>query len=346
MMKTILITGGCGFIGTNAALHFLERGNSVIITDNLSRKGSEINYKLLSEAKGEIEFVIGLHIEQDADFFKFLINDRKVDVVLHTAAQVAVTTSVSNPVKDFEINARGTLNILEAARNANKKPIFIFTSTNKVYGEMKDAELLAQETRYEYRDKLFGIPETQPLDFHSPYGCSKGCADQYTRDYYRIYGLPTIVLRQSCIFGSNQFGIADQGWVCYLAMLAFFDKPITIYGDGKQVRDVLFIDDLNRAFELAASNIGITAGQIYNIGGGPRNRISVLELISILEKIFDKKIELKFDKARPGDQLVYISDIRKAKKDFCWEPEVDLWNGLKKMVKWIKENKEVLINFV
>lgn len=339
----ILITGGCGFVGANAALYFLKKGHNVIVTDNLSRKGSEINSKMLANAGGQVERIIGPDIVQDSDFFRFLIDDRDVGVIIHTAAQVAVTTSVGNPIRDFEVNALGTLRLLEAARGSDKKPIVIFTSTNKVYGEMKDIGVAEKETRYEYRDYPFGISEEQKIDFHSPYGCSKGCADQYVRDYYRIYGLPTIVFRQSCIYGVHQFGIVDQGWVSFLSIAALLENPVTIYGNGKQVRDVLFAKDLNRAFDLAIKKINKTKGQIYNIGGGPNNTTSVLELISMLEKIAGRKIDPGFSNWRPGDQRVYISDIRKAKKDFGWEPKVSFKDGLCRTVDWLRKNKNLFI---
>ncbi|MFH1956613.1 MAG: SDR family NAD(P)-dependent oxidoreductase [Patescibacteria group bacterium] len=338
----ILITGGCGFIGTNTALYFAEKGHKVIVMDNLSRKGSEINAELLKRNK-KIFFKCA-DIESDFNSLMFFIDD--IDVVIHAAAQVAVTSSVTDPVSDFEINSRGTLNILEAARKAIKKPIVIFTSTNKVYGEMKDVELTEEENRYTYKDKHFGIPEEQNLDFHSPYGCSKGCADQYVRDYYRIYGLPTVVFRQSCIYGLHQFGIVDQGWVSFLTMSALFDKPIIIFGDGKQVRDVLFMDDLSRAFEKAILFINKTKGRIYNIGGGPENTISVIGLISILSEILGKKIDPTFADWRSGDQKVYISDIRKAEKEFSWKPEASFKEGFDLMLEWIRQNEKILKEFI
>ena len=340
----ILITGGCGFIGINLALYFLKKGCEVIVIDNLSRKGSELNAKLLAKENKtkRIKLVVGADVTRDFNILQSLICDDKVDVIIHTAAQVAVTSSVADPVFDFDINARGTLNILEAARSSPEKPIFIYTSTNKVYGKMEDIKVKEKKTRYEYKNKPYGISELQNLDFHSPYGCSKGCADQYVRDYYRIYGLSTIVFRQSCIYGRHQFGIVDQGWISYLTMSALFEKPITIYGNGKQVRDVLFMDDLGRAFELAIKNIDKTKGQIYNIGGGPAYTVSLLEFICLLEKMLSRKVEIEFADWRPGDQKIYISDIRKARRDFNWKPKIGLVQGLKKMIEWTEKNKAAL----
>lgn len=299
----ILITGGCGFIGTNAVLYFLKMGYEVIVIDNLSRRGSLVNARLLRQKankSGKLEVVAACDVDEKFYSLRNFLCDRNVDVILHAAAQVAVTNSVIDPVRDFEINASGTLNVLEAVRSLEKRPIVIFTSTNKVYGGMEDIAVIEQESRYCYKEKPLGISEKQLLDFHSPYGCSKGSADQYVRDYYRIYNLPTVVFRQSCIYGPRQFGVVDQGWISFLTASAFFGRPVTIYGDGKQVRDILFIDDLNRAFELAIKNIAKTKGQIYNIGGGYRNTVSILEIISILERLFSRKIEINFSAWRPG----------------------------------------------
>jgi CDP-paratose 2-epimerase len=221
-------------------------------------------------------------------------------------------------------------------------PIFIYTSTNKVYGGMDEERVREGETRYEFERLTGGVPETYPLDFHSPYGNSKGTGDQYTHDYHRIYGLPTIVFRQSCIYGQRQFGVEDQGWLAHFAISAALGRPITIYGDGKQVRDVLSIDDLVRAFELALGRIGHTAGQVYNIGGGPANQLSVWrETGPLLEKLAEEPIPVEYAGWRPGDQRIYVSDIRKAKADFGWEPQVNPEMGLARLWSWILENKKL-----
>lgn len=346
----ILMTGGCGFIGTNAALHFAERGHDVLIVDNFSRNGSRRNEAFLREIAKKEKWHIRIFQRDIVDmcFFKNLITEEEIDVVLHLAAQVAVTTSVESPLLDFEINARGTLNVLEAARLSGRKPIVLYTSSNKVYGSLSDYFLTEASTRYGFDSEMYpglsgnGISENQLVDFHSPYGCSKGAADQYVRDYYRIYGLPTIVFRMSCIYGPYQYGIVDQGWLCYLTMLAIFGKPITIYGNGKQVRDILCVRDLCRAFEMAISKINTTVGQIYNIGGGPEKTVSVLEFVDILQKRLKQKIKVQFSGWRPGDQKIYVSDIFKAEHHFGWRPQVTFFDCREGMIGWIYKNQEYL----
>jgi CDP-paratose 2-epimerase len=253
------------------------------------------------------------------------------------AAQVAVTTSVTDPRTDFEVNALGTFNLLEAARHAGDNPIVVFASTNKVYGGMEDVAIVEQPTRYAYRDLPLGVPETRPLDFNSPYGCSKGAADQYTRDYARIYGLRSVVFRQSCIFGPHQMGVEDQGWVAWFVIAALTGQPITIYGDGKQVRDVLHVDDLIDAYLAAVERIDVTAGQVYNMGGGPDLTMSVwAEFGPMLEKLLGRRIEVGYGDWRPGDQRVYISDIRKAKQELGWAPKIGVHDGLAQLIEWVK----------
>ncbi len=338
-----LITGGAGFIGSNTAYAFLKKGADVIIFDNFSRNGSNSNTEWLqSQYKGHVTVVNG-DIVKDYSLLVKLI--KKVDVVFHFAAQVAVTTSVIDPRRDFEINALGTFNMLEAVRKAGNNPIFIYTSTNKVYGELEDMTIVEKKSRYSFKDLPFGISEERNLDFHSPYGCSKGAADQYVRDYARIYGLNTIVFRQSCIYGPRQFGIEDQGWVAWFVIALTLGKKITIYGNGKQVRDILYIDDLTRAYELAIKHIKKTKGNIYNIGGGTKNTISVWhEFKPILESLFNKKIISKFADFRPGDQPIFISDIRKAKKDFQWEPKISVQEGISLLFDWVQMNKKLFKN--
>ncbi len=318
-MKKILITGGAGFIGTNLAAYLLKKGKRVRIFDNLSREGTKENLKWLKTLKGNLEVIIA-DIRDDKKVREVVKN---VDVIYHLAAQVAVTSSVTDPKEDFEINALGTLNLLEAMRKFSPESILIFASTNKVYGEL-------------YKNSKFAVAEDQILDFYSPYGCSKGAADQYVRDYSRIYGLKTIVFRQSCIYGLHQFGTIEQGWVAHFAISGLKGRSITIYGDGKQVRDVLDIDDLIKAFQLSLKNIARTKGEIYNIGGGRENSISLLKLIAKLEKLIGKKIPYAFANWRPGDQKIYISDIKKAKKDFGWSPKIKVDEGLKRLLNWIK----------
>jgi CDP-paratose 2-epimerase len=344
MARNILITGGCGFIGTNAALSFAKAGNLVTLVDNFSRPGSEANADYL-RSQGVTD-IITLDVADGDEPLRKLLDDRDIDAVIHAAAQVAVTSSVTDPVHDFRMNALGTLHVLEAARNAKKRPFVLFTSTNKVYGGMEAVALEENAQRYAYRDLTHGVPESLTLDFHSPYGCSKGAADQYTRDYARIYGIPTAVFRQSCIYGKHQFGIVDQGWLAFLTMQAVFDRPITVYGDGKQVRDVLFVDDLVRCMEAAIDNPQMSAGEIFNIGGGPANTLSLLEFLAFLEKRLGKKLNVSFSDWRPGDQKVYVSDVRKVQERLAWQPTTAFEEGFETMHAWIEENKPLLETYL
>ncbi len=269
-MKT-LITGGAGFIGSNLAHRLLSKDQEVVIYDNLARRGTEKNVTWLRENHGEAFQLIRGDI-RDAQRLEKVVGE--VDLIYHLAAQVAVTTSVLDPREDFGINALGTLNVLEAARRCKNKPIVVFTSTNKVYGALEGIKVVDKGGRYDFAN-VKGISESYPLDFHSPYGCSKGAADQYVRDYARIYGLPTVVFRMSCIYGPRQFGNEDQGWLAHFLISSLLGRPITIYGDGKQVRDILYIDDLLAAFESAVEQVETARGRVYNIGGGRENTISV-----------------------------------------------------------------------
>lgn len=335
----VLITGGAGFIGVNCVNYFAGQGHQVVIYDNLSRAGSETNLKWV-QSEHSVDFVTG-DIRDYNNTAEMIRQKGPFSLILHLAAQVAVTTSVRNPREDFEINALGTFNLLEAIRLNNPEAVMIYTSTNKVYGEMTEMNVLEEKGRYMYGKLPSGVDEKQNLDFHSPYGCSKGAADQYCMDYHRIYGLRTIVFRQSCIYGYHQFGIEDQGWVAWFCIAAAMDKSITIYGDGKQVRDVLFIDDLICAFEKAYEKSNLVAGQVFNIGGGPGNTLSLHELINILERLKKEKIELEYDRWRPGDQKVFISRISNAEKKLGWVPKIDPEEGIKKVYDWTIENKHI-----
>src|SRR6266851_4769777 len=277
---SILVTGGAGFVGCHLVHDLLGDNRKVTVLDSLSRRGSERNLEWLQRQHpdGDLRFVKG--DVRDPQAVKSAAED--VDAIYHLAGQVAVTSSVQDPRLDFEINALGTLNVLEAARQSPCQPVVMFTSTNKVYGGMEDVALVEKDTSYEYRDLPDGIPESRPLDFHSPYGCSKGTADQYVRDYARIYGLRSVVFRQSFIYGPRQFGIEDQGWVAWFTIAAVLVRPITIFGDGRQVRDVLFADDLADCYLRAVEQIDHTQGGIYNIGGGPDNQLCLLELLELL----------------------------------------------------------------
>jgi len=338
-MARILITGGCGFVGSNLSDHLIRDGEEVVIFDNLHRKGSEKNLEWLKDnhsrkfmfTKGDIRNYAALKKAMDGGY----------DAIYHTAGQVAVTTSVLNPRKDFEINALGTLNLLEAIRKSKIDPAIIFTSTNKVYGCIEDAVVVEHNGKYLYRDYPKGMDESRPLDFHSPYGCSKGTADQYMRDYARIYGMRSVVFRMSCQYGIRQFGNEDQGWVAHFVIASHFGRHINIYGDGKQVRDLLYIDDLVRAFRLATEHIDAIKGNVFNIGGGPDNVISLLELVAMLEEMSRRKINLRFDGWRPGDQRVYFSRIDKARTAFGWEPTISKSEGLRKLCDWVQSNEHL-----
>jgi len=336
----ILILGGAGFIGSNAASRFLERGAEVVVVDNLSRKGSRENVRWLDD-RGNV-LLIEADI-RDAALIEGLFREhRDADLILHLAGQVSVTGSISDPRTDFEINVGGTINVLEAARKAETGAPFIYASTNKVYGDMSDVSVELNGTSYRYRDRSLGISEQQPLDFHSPYACSKGAADQYVLDYHRIYGLNTVVFRQSCIYGPRQFGVEDQGWVAWFAIAAELGKPITIYGDGKQVRDLLFVEDLVDAYEAAAANIEWVAGSAFNIGGGPKNGVSLLELLDYLGERSRTKLPLTHAAWRPGDQRIYLSDIRRAHDLLGWSPRTGWRDGVARLTEWVRANRDLL----
>jgi CDP-paratose 2-epimerase len=326
-----LVTGGIGFIGTNLADRFLRDGHEVILFDNFGRAGVEENLSWLRRQHGDrIEFVKG----DVRDFGAVERAMRGADVVFHFAAQVAVTTSLANPQEDFSINAQGTLNVLEAARQQKPMPIVLYTSTNKVYGGLEHLRVVERVTRYEFENLPYGVPETCPLDFHSPYGCSKGAADQYVHDYHRIYGLPSIVFRMSCIYGPHQFGTEDQGWVAHFALTGLRGGRLTIYGDGKQVRDLLYVEDLIELMMQATQRIERTAGQAYNVGGGPANTISIwAELQTPLQQLLGKLPAVDYGEFRPGDQKIYVSDIRKAQMHLNWAPAVTLMEGLRRMLE-------------
>jgi CDP-paratose 2-epimerase len=340
MAFNYLITGGAGFIGSNYVHRLVERGEKVTVYDNLSRAGARRNLEWLQNCFGQDAFKVIVGDVRDA--VAIAESAREADVIVHLAGQVAVTTSVMEPRDDFESNALGTFNTLEAARLSGRNPIFIYSSTNKVYGGMEEVELLEEPTRWRYKDLVDGCPESQPLDFHSPYGCSKGTGDQYVRDYARIYGLPSVVFRQSCIYGTRQFGVEDQGWVAWFIIAAVTGRPITIYGDGKQVRDILFVEDLLDAYDMAVEKNSIAAGRVYNLGGGPQNVMSVwAEFSPILEKLLGRKLDVGHGDWRPGDQRVFYADIRKAEQELGWKPKVGVEEGIRRLFKWVQENREL-----
>ena len=338
MFDRYLITGGAGFIGTNVAAHYLEQHKRVTILDNLSRVGSETNLAWLMDTYGKRVKFVRADLRQSSPELLAAVAD--ADVVYHLAGQVAVTTSVLRPMDDFEINARGTLNVLEAARQVARPPVVVYSSTNKVYGQLEDVRVAEVDGRFRLLDAPQGIAETRPLDFHSPYGCSKGAADQYVLDYSRIYGLRTIVFRQSCIYGSHQFGVEDQGWIAWFALRALRRLPVTVYGNGRQVRDVLHVDDLIAAYEAALGAIDRTSGRAYNLGGGPSNTLSLLELVDLLDEQLGVRLAYRFDDWRPGDQRVFVSDIRRAAADFGWTPRIDPASGIASMLDWLRQGAE------
>jgi CDP-paratose 2-epimerase len=334
-----LITGGAGFVGTNLALRLLSEGRRVLVFDNLSRPGVRTNLRFLQECYPE-----SLEVEV-ADICDAGAVGRAVgraEEIYHLAAQVAVTTSLAAPLDDFEVNARGTVNVLEAARRRRPAPPMIFTSTNKVYGDLADVSLLKTESRYvplnpQVREN--GIGEARPLNFHSPYGCSKGAADQYVLDYARSYGLPAVVFRMSCIYGPHQFGTEDQGWIAHFLIRARQNGTLTVCGDGCQVRDVLYVGDLVEAFLLARSKIGSLSGMPFNIGGGPRNTLSLLELIELLTEQHGVRPSTRTAPWRAGDQRYYVSDTRRFSEATGWRAIVSPGVGIDRLADWLTRTR-------
>ncbi len=333
-MKPSLVVGGAGFIGTNVADRLLSEGREVIVFDSLSRLGVERNLEWLRSKHPQVEFVKG--DVRDRAALRSVVE--RAGEVYHLAAQVAVTTSLVDPVDDFERNALGTLNLLEELRRLDNPPPLVFTSTNKVYGGLEDVSLKKQGGRYEPEDPLVrmrGIGEARPLDFHSPYGCSKGAADQYVIDYARTFGLPAVVFRMSCIYGPHQCGNEDQGWVAHFLIQALQDRSITIFGDGGQVRDVLYAPDLVDAFRLALDNIEALKGQAFNMGGGPENTISLLEFIDKIGGLRGKRPTVTFGEWRPGDQRYYVSDTSKFMEATGWKPRHTANEGIEALFGWL-----------
>ncbi len=333
MFDRVLITGGAGFIGSHLAENSLKQGREVVVIDNLSRTEYNIdylkkNYKKIRFIKGDIS---------NPRIFDNLMND--VDLVYHCAAQVAVTTSLQNPRLDYETNADGTFNLCEALRKSKSNAPIIFCSTNKVYGDLT-LPVIEKKQRYEYRD-ITGIDESYPLETNCPYGGSKIVAEFILDTYFHSFGIPVVKPRMSCIYGTRQFGNEDQGWVAWFTIATLLDKKITIYGDGKQVRDVLYITDQNAAFELLAKKINKTKGKAYNLGGGPENTISLFELLDTIEELTGKRAEYTKADWRMGDQKVYISDISKIRKEVGWKPKVSAKEGVKKIVEWTNQNRKL-----
>jgi CDP-paratose 2-epimerase len=333
-----LITGGAGFVATNVADRLAAAGTRVRLFDNLSRAGVEQNVRWLERRHGSmVELVFG-DVRDAAAVQRAVAGTSRV---FHFAAQVAVTTSIVDPLTDFEINARGTLNLLEAIRALANRPTLLFTSTNKVYGHLDDLRLQRVGQRYEPEDRAIasqGISERRPLEFHSPYGCSKGAAEQYVLDYARTFDVPAAVFRMSCIYGPHQFGTEDQGWVAHFVIRALQGRPLTLYGDGLQVRDVLFVDDLVDAMMAAHAGMATLKGQAFNIGGGSGNTVSLLELIDIIGTVLGSTPGYSLEPWRTADQRYYVSDIRKFRLQTGWWPRVPVMEGVERLVSWLIES--------
>jgi CDP-paratose 2-epimerase len=338
---TTLVTGGAGFIGANLAHHLLSSGEPVRILDNMSRAGVETNAAWLAEAH---PCGLELVVEDVRDFDAVSHAMQGVDHVFHLAAQVAVTTSLSDPRGDFGVNALGTLNVLEAVRAQEHAPSLVFTSTNKVYGALEDIALCSARRRYEPVDPevaAFGVSEKRPLSFHSPYGCSKGTADQYVLDYARTFGIHAVVLRMSCIYGPHQFGNEDQGWVAHFLVRALRGEPITLYGDGKQVRDVLFVDDLVDAFLRVRADVARLSGRAFNVGGGPARTTSLLELVDRIERLTRRRPVLACEPWRRADQRYYVSDTRALMQATGWGASTSVDVGVERLVEWLQRHGSV-----
>jgi CDP-paratose 2-epimerase len=336
--RPVLITGGSGFIGTNLAHRIMSSGQSVLLFDNLSRPGVERNLKWLRQTHGDLMRIEAADV-QDPHVLRHAVD--RASQVFHFAAQVAVTTSLTNAIHDFEVNARGTINLLEAIRAQDEPPPLLFTSTNKVYGGLPDVKLRLRDDRYEPEDphlREHGIGESRSLDFHSPYGCSKGAADQYVIDYARTFGLPAVVFRMSCIYGPHQFGTEDQGWIAHFLIRALKGEPITLYGDGKQVRDILFVEDLIDAMLLAQANMPRITSEPFNIGGGARNTISLAELLDLIEELHGHRPDTRPGAWRPGDQRYYVSDTAKMTRATGWSPKVGVREGVTRLYNWLRGN--------
>lgn len=333
-----LITGGCGFLGSNLASEVIKQGHELYILDNLYRMGTEKNLEWLNTLGKFKFFRLDVRNREDVDF---VMSEVRPDVIFHVAGQVAMTTSLERPRFDFEINALGTFNVLEAARKFSPNAKIIYSSTNKVYGDLEHLEYRETDSRYEITQFPNGLPESTPLDFRTPYGCSKGAADQYMKDYFLCYGLKTVVFRHSSIYGGRQFSTFDQGWIGWFVKQALdikngkLKEPFTISGTGKQVRDVLFADDLIQCYFSALENIETIAGQTFNIGGGMENSLSLIELFKLLESKLNIKMPYQKLTARQSDQKVFVADISKAKKLFHWSPKVSKDLGIDKMIEWV-----------
>jgi CDP-paratose 2-epimerase len=331
----VLVTGGCGFVGCNVAAGLVARGCRVVAMDNLSRLGSRQNADWLKRRYGN-SVDIEVADTRNPEAVRELVASS--GAVMHLAGQVAVTTSLEDPITDFEVNARGTLNVLEAVRRYKPTAPVIFASTNKVYGRLfDDTEVQRIDGHYMPTDRHFalGVTEDAAIDLHSPYGCSKGTADQYVHDYARVFGLRTVVLRMSCIYGPRQFGNEDQGWIAHFLLQAINGRPITIYGDGHQVRDALFVEDAVEAWIEALNRIDDVRGRVFNLGGGPANAISLRGMLDLIGKLRGRNPDVRFDGWRPGDQPWYVSDVRAISRALDWTPQTLLPQGVRSLERWL-----------
>jgi len=335
----LLITGGCGFLGSNLASDALTRGDDLVVFDNLYRNGSRENLTWL-QTQGKFTFEHG-DIRNQNDIAR-VIQAFKPDAIFHLAGQVAMTTSIANPRMDFEVNVMGTHNLLEAVRQHAPNATVVYSSTNKVYGDLEQYTYVETDTRYQCVEHPNGINEQTQLSFHSPYGCSKGAADQYMLDYARIFGLKTVVFRHSSMYGGRQFATYDQGWVGWFCQKTIetskglLKEPFTISGTGKQVRDVLHADDMKRLYMAAVNHIDRATGQAFNVGGGIENSLSLLELFALLERIANVKLGYTKLPVRESDQRVFVSDLAKAKQLLNWQPAVSAQEGVARMVEWVR----------
>ncbi len=341
----ITITGGLGFIGSFFSKEFLKEGHHIQIIDNFSRAGSEINFNNIQKISDRAALkIIRFDISRNPEALTPLLNGQ--DAIIHLASQVAVTSSITNPRYDFESNILGTFNILEAIRMCQIKPAILYSSTNKVYGTLDQITTIEKKERYDFADLPKGIDENCPLNFHSPYGCSKGAAEQYILDYSRTYNIKSTVFRQSCIYGPGQFGIEDQGWAAWMTIASVLKKEITVFGNGKQVRDLLHVKDLFNVYKSALSHINLISGQAFNVGGGVQNSRSLIEFLRELSNLLTRKIDYKFADSRIGDQKIFISDNSKANSILHWHPQISFQEGLKDLYQWTSQNIETIKNLI
>lgn len=335
----VAVIGGSGFIGSNLADSLLSDGAPVLVIDNLSRPGVEQNLEWLSHKHGSLLAVETIDVRDSGALATVL---RRSKAIFHLAAQTAVTTSLVQPAEDFDINLRGTFNVLEAARRSGEPIPVIFASTNKVYGSLPDVAVCDEGDRCVPCDAAIGasgIDETRGLDFRTPYGCSKGAADQYVLDYAKSYGIPTAVLRMSCIYGPRQFGTEDQGWVAHFLLSALSGRPITIYGDGRQVRDILHVADAVAAYRAVLNRIETIKGEAFNLGGGPENALSLRMLLSEISRLTGRELSIRYEGQRAGDQPYFVADTSKIKTRLDWKAHVSWHEGVRDLADWLRRHR-------